>query len=67
MEEQIIEVEFDQAISEEIIAQLPKIHSYQNIQNNIWELVKTSEDMRPNVFDFAPKQWLANPSAYLEK
>jgi len=59
VEEQIIEVEFDQAISEEIIAQLPQIHSYQNIQNNIWELTfKTSEDMRPNVFDFAQNNGL---------
>ena len=59
VEEQVIEVEFDQAISEEIIAQLPQIHSYQNIQNNIWELTfKTSEDMRPNVFDFAQNNGL---------
>ncbi len=59
VEEQIIEVEFDQAISEEIIAQLPQIQSYQNIQNNIWELTfKTSEDMRPNVFDFAQNNGL---------
>ena len=59
VEEQVIEVEFDQTVSEEAVAQIPQIHSYQNIQNNIWELTfKTGEDMRPNVFDFAQNNGL---------
>ncbi|KGO88289.1 gliding motility-associated ABC transporter ATP-binding subunit GldA [Flavobacterium suncheonense] len=59
VEEQVIEVEFDQPITEEILAELPQIHSYKNIQNNIWELTfKTEEDMRPNVFDFAQNKSL---------
>lgn len=54
VKEQIIEVEFDQTISEEILATLPEIYGYKNIQNNIWELTfKTENDMRPTVFDFA--------------
>lgn len=54
VKEQVIEVEFDQTISEEILATLPEIYGYKNIQNNIWELTfKTENDMRPTVFDFA--------------
>lgn len=59
VEEQIIEVEFDQPVSEEVLANIPQIHSFKNIQNNIWELVfKTEEDMRPKVFDFAQSNGL---------
>jgi len=54
VKEQVIEVEFDQTISEEILATLPEIYGYKNVQNNIWELTfKTENDMRPTVFDFA--------------
>lgn len=54
VKEQIIEVEFDQTVAEEILATLPEIYGYKNIQNNIWELTfKTENDMRPTVFDFA--------------
>lgn len=54
IEEQIIEVEFDKAISEDLLATIPNIKSYKNVQNTIWELrFETNDDMRPNVFDFA--------------
>lgn len=59
VEEQIIEVEFDQPVSEEILAKVPKIDSYRKIMNNSWELVfKTEDDMRPTVFDFAQSNGL---------
>lgn len=52
--EQIIEVEFDKAISAEMLANLPNLKSYQNNGGNVWVLTfNTEEDMRPNLFDFA--------------
>ena len=52
--EQIIEVEFDKAIDETILAVLPNIKTYKNTNGNLWEIVfATEEDMRPKVFDFA--------------
>lgn len=54
VEEQIIEVEFDKEITETLLATIPGISSYKNLQNNIWELTfNTNEDMRPVLFDFA--------------
>jgi ABC-2 type transport system ATP-binding protein len=51
---QIIEVEFDQKVSETQIATIENIHSYININSTIWELTfATDKDMRPVVFDFA--------------
>ncbi|ESU21594.1 ABC-type multidrug transporter, ATP-binding protein [Flavobacterium cauense R2A-7] len=59
VKEQIIEVEFDKEISSEILATLPNIKSYQNIQNTIWVLTfETNKDMRPAVFDFAQNNGL---------
>jgi ABC-2 type transport system ATP-binding protein len=52
--EQIIEVEFDLAIEEELIAKIENLTSYKNTQDNIWELTfNADKDMRPAVFDFA--------------
>jgi ABC-2 type transport system ATP-binding protein len=51
---QIIEVEFDQKVSETQIATIENIHSYTNTNGTIWELTfATDKDMRPVVFDFA--------------
>lgn len=51
--EQIIEVEFDKAIEESLITQIPNITNYFR-QGNTWELTFTAtEDMRPVIFDFA--------------
>jgi ABC-2 type transport system ATP-binding protein len=52
--EQIIEVEFDKAIEESLLANLPNIKTYKNTGDNLWILTfNTEEDMRPKVFDFA--------------
>ena len=51
---QIIEVEFDQEVTENQIATIENIHSYTNTNGKIWELTfATDKDMRPVVFDFA--------------
>lgn len=52
--EQIIEVEFDKAITNETLASLANLKAYQNNGNNLWLLTfNTEEDMRPSIFDFA--------------
>ncbi|MFZ4679549.1 MAG: gliding motility-associated ABC transporter ATP-binding subunit GldA [Flavobacterium sp.] len=52
--EQIIEVEFDKAIDEALLAVLSNIKTYKNTSGNLWILTfNTEEDMRPKVFDFA--------------
>ena len=52
--EQIIEVEFDKAITNETLASLANLKTYQNNGDNLWLLTfNTEEDMRPNIFDFA--------------
>jgi ABC-2 type transport system ATP-binding protein len=52
--EQVIEVEFDLAVTAETIATIPHLNSYVNTNANVWELTFTSDkDMRPAVFDFA--------------
>ena len=51
---QIIEVEFDQKVSETQIATINTIHSYTTTNGITWELTfATDKDMRPVVFDFA--------------
>ena len=50
----IIEVEFDQAVQEELIAKIENLTSFKNTQNTIWELTfEADKDMRLVVFDFA--------------
>ncbi len=57
--EQIIEVEFDKAISADILVHLPNIKTYQNTADNVWLLTfSTDTDMRPTVFDFAHENGL---------
>jgi len=52
--EQIIEVEFDKAITNETLASLANLKTYQNNGDNLWLLTfNTEEDMRPSIFDFA--------------
>lgn len=56
---QVIEVEFDKAISEELLTSLSDLTSYKNIQNNTWELTfETETDMRSVLFDFAQNKGL---------
>jgi ABC-2 type transport system ATP-binding protein len=57
--EQIIEVEFDQVVSETLITQLPNLNSFVNTNGYNWELIfNTETDMRPAVFDFAQNNGL---------
>lgn len=52
--EQIIEVEFDRAVEENLLAGLANITTYKNSADNLWLLTfNTEEDMRPSIFDFA--------------
>lgn len=52
--EQIIEVEFDKAITNETLTSLANLKTYQNNGDNLWLLTfNTEEDMRPSIFDFA--------------
>ena len=52
--EQIIEVEFDKAVTNETLATLANLKTYQNNGDNLWLLTfNTEEDMRPSIFDFA--------------
>lgn len=53
-EAQVIEVEFDQAVSEALLQSLTYLTSAVNTKGNTWELTFNSDkDMRPAVFDFA--------------
>ncbi len=59
LEEQIIEVEFDQAVSAEILNELAYLTASQNLHGNLWELRFNAEvDCRPAVFDLAQNNGL---------
>ncbi|MEL1243669.1 gliding motility-associated ABC transporter ATP-binding subunit GldA [Flavobacterium sp. DGU11] len=52
--EQVIEVEFDKAVTTEMLQAIPNFVASRNLRGNIWELAFTSDDdMRPVLFDFA--------------
>lgn len=56
---QVIEVEFDKAITEELLTTLTDLTSYKNTHNNVWELTfETETDMRSALFDFAQNSGL---------
>ncbi len=56
---QVIEVEFDQSVTEELVATLPDLTTYKNMHDNVWELTfETETDMRSALFDFAQKNGL---------
>ena len=51
---QVIEVEFDKAVTTELLQTLPNLAASNNTKGNTWELAFTTEDdMRPVLFDFA--------------
>jgi ABC-2 type transport system ATP-binding protein len=51
---QVIEVEFDKAVTTDLLRTLPNLAASNNTRGNIWELAfTTEEDMRPVLFDFA--------------
>ncbi|MBN8640326.1 MAG: gliding motility-associated ABC transporter ATP-binding subunit GldA [Flavobacteriales bacterium] len=56
---QVIEVEFDKAITAELLTTLSDLTSYKNTHNNVWELTfETETDMRSALFDFAQNNGL---------
>ncbi|MBS1533653.1 MAG: gliding motility-associated ABC transporter ATP-binding subunit GldA [Bacteroidetes bacterium] len=59
LEEQIIEVEFDQTINPEILSQLAYLTASENVQGNLWALRFNADvDCRPAVFDLAQNNGL---------
>ncbi|RZJ69896.1 gliding motility-associated ABC transporter ATP-binding subunit GldA [Flavobacterium sp.] len=51
--QQVVEVEFGQAVSQEIIDRIPNLTYSKNVSGNIWELTFSSdEDMRAKLFEF---------------
>lgn len=59
LEEQIIEVEFDQTINPEILSQLAYLTASENVQGNLWALrFNANVDCRPAVFDLAQNNGL---------
>lgn len=56
---QVIEVEFDKAITAELLTTLTDLTSYKNTHDNVWELTfETETDMRSALFDFAQNNGL---------
>lgn len=57
--EQVIEVEFDKAVSEHLINAIPNLHYASRISDTAWELTfATENDMRETLFDFAQQNGL---------
>lgn len=57
--QQVLEVEFDQAVSQEIIDSIPNLHYSKQVSDTNWELTfETNSDMRPAIFDFAQQKGL---------
>ena len=58
-QEQLIEVEFDHAVDDAVIAKLPNLVSSVNVHDHVWELTfLANQDMRSVVFDFAHENGL---------
>jgi ABC-2 type transport system ATP-binding protein len=58
-QEQIIDVEFDRAITSELIQAIVGLVTAKNVGTNLWELTFHSDaDMRSVVFDFAQENGL---------
>lgn len=66
-QEQVIEVEFDKAVSEELLIILPNFKSAKKITDSIWEITfVSSEDMRSKLFDFANENELKTLQIHLK-
>lgn len=64
-QEQIIEVEFDKATTDEALENLLHLVSKVNTRGNVWELTFLShQDMRSSVFDFAQEHGLKTLSMH---
>ena len=54
IQEQVIEVEFDQTVNESIFSKLAQLRTTKNTHDKVWELTfETENDCRSSVFDFA--------------
>ena len=66
-QEQVIEVEFDKAVSEELLNTLPNFKSAKKITDSVWEITSvSSEDMRSKLFDFANENELKTLQIHLK-
>jgi ABC-2 type transport system ATP-binding protein len=66
-QEQVIEVEFDKAVSEELLTTLPNFKSAKKITAFVWEITFiSSEDMRSKLFDFANENGLKTLQIHLK-
>ena len=66
-QEQVIEVEFDKAVSEELLNTLPNFKSAKKITDSVWEITfVSSEDMRSKLFDFANENELKTLQIHLK-
>ena len=54
IQEQVIEVEFDQTVGESLFSKLAQLKTTKNTHDKVWELTfETENDCRSSVFDFA--------------
>ncbi|WP_353083942.1 gliding motility-associated ABC transporter ATP-binding subunit GldA [Flavobacterium sp.] len=59
IQEQVIEVEFDQAVEESLFSKLAQLKNTKNTHDKVWELTfETENDCRSSVFDFAQENGL---------
>jgi ABC-2 type transport system ATP-binding protein len=66
-QEQVIEVEFDKAVSEELLTFLPNFKSAKKITDSNWEITfLSSVDMRSKLFDFANENGLKTLQIHLK-
>lgn len=66
-QEQVIEVEFDKAVSESLLTTLSNFKSAKKINDSIWEITFLStEDMRSKLFDFANENGLKTLQIHLK-
>jgi ABC-2 type transport system ATP-binding protein len=59
IQEQVIEVEFDQTVKESLFSKLAQLKTTKNTHDKVWELTfETESDCRSSVFDFAQENGL---------
>lgn len=66
-QEQVIEVEFDKAVSKDLLTTLQNFKSASKTSDSIWEITfLSSEDMRSKLFDFANENGLKTLQIHLK-
>jgi ABC-2 type transport system ATP-binding protein len=59
IQDQVIEVEFDQPVNESLFSKLAQLKTTKNTHDKVWELTfETESDCRSSVFDFAQENGL---------